>query len=128
MDTIIKRRGFTSCCSSGDVDPVLLCNNSVCSLLIHRCTVWISQQTEKEQTTTDSQDCRRTIAPDLPSIHDLYKARAKKLADNITADPSQPGHNLFTTLPSGRRYRALYTKTSRHLCSFFPQDISLTNT
>lgn len=92
-------RGCTSCSSSGDVGPVLLCNNPVCSLLVHRCMVWISRQTGQEQTTTDSQDCKRIIAADLPLIHDLYKARAMKLAGNITADPSQLRHNLFQLFP-----------------------------
>ncbi len=36
--------------------------------------------------------------------------------------------SLFELLPSGRRYRALSTRTTRHRNSFFPQAINLMNT
>src|SRR4029434_9550591 len=45
----------------------------------------------------------------------------------ITADPSHPANSLFNRLPSGQRYSAIMTKTSRHLNSFFPQAIALLN-
>ncbi len=41
---------------------------------------------------------------------------------------SHPAHSLFELLPSGRRYRALSTRTTRHRNSFFPQAIHLMNT
>src|SRR4029434_635323 len=52
-------------------------------------------------------------------------SRVRKRAGEITADPSHPGHNLFQLLPSGRRYRSLFAKTSRHKNSFFPLAVSL---
>src|SRR4029434_7416301 len=52
-------------------------------------------------------------------------SRARKRAGEIIADPSHPGHNLFQLLPSGRRYRSLYTKTTRHRNSFFPLAVTL---
>ena len=42
-------------------------------------------------------------------------------------DPLHPGHKLFNLLPSGRRYRAMFAKTSRHKVSFFPQAVTLLN-
>ncbi|KAI3352127.1 hypothetical protein L3Q82_020938 [Scortum barcoo] len=56
---------------------------------------------------------------DLPSIQDLDIFRVRKRTGNISEDPSHPGHNLFHLLPSGRRYRALY--------SFFPQAVTAVN-
>ncbi len=56
----------------------------------------------------------------LPSLQDLYYSRVKKRAGNIITDPSHPGHDLFALLPSGRRYRSLCTRTSRHKNIFFP--------
>ncbi len=41
---------------------------------------------------------------------------------------SHPAHSLFELLPSGRRYRALSPRTTRHRNSFFPQAIHLMNT
>ncbi len=51
-----------------------------------------------------------------------------KRAVKITLDPSHPAHSLFELLPSGRCYRALSTRTTRHRNSFFPQAIHLMNT
>ncbi len=45
---------------------------------------------------------------------------AERIIGNIITDPSHPGHDLFALLPSGRRYRSLCTRTSRHKNSFFP--------
>ncbi len=58
----------------------------------------------------------------------LYLSRVSKRAGKITLDPSHPAHSLFERLPSGRRYRALSTRTTRHRNSFFPQAIHLMNT
>ena len=69
----------------------------------------------------------KIIGANLPSIQDLYVYRVRKRAVKIIADPSHPGHDLFQLLPSGRRYRALYARTTRHRNSFFPQAVSLMN-
>ena len=62
----------------------------------------------------------KIIGANLPTIQDLYTSRVRKRAGKITADPSHPGHKLFKLLPSGRRYRSLFAKTSRHKNSIFP--------
>lgn len=61
------------------------------------------------------------------SINDLYEARVRKRATKIAADRSHPACDIFRLLPSGRRYRAVRTRTSRHLNSFYPRAISLLN-
>ncbi len=43
-----------------------------------------------------------------------------KRAGKITLDPLHSAHSLFELLPSGRCYRALNTRTSRHRNSLFP--------
>ncbi len=70
----------------------------------------------------------RVIGTTLPSLQELYSSRVNKRACKITLDPSHPAHSLFELLPSGRRYRALSTRTTRHRNSFFPQAIHLMNT
>ncbi len=57
------------------------------------------------------------------TLQELYSSRVSKRAVKITLDPSHPAHSLFELLPSGRRYRALSTRTTRHRNSFFPQAI-----
>ena len=69
----------------------------------------------------------RIIGCPLPSIKDLHSSRSLRKVMKITADPSHPANSLFNRLPSGQRYRAIMTKTSRHLNSFFPQAIALLN-
>ncbi len=70
----------------------------------------------------------RIIGTTLPTLQELYSSRVNKRAGKITLDPSHPAHSLFELLPSGRRYRALSTRTTRHRNSFFPQAIHLMNT
>ncbi len=43
-------------------------------------------------------------------------------------DPSHPGHNMFTRLPSGKRYRTLYAHTTRLKMSFYHIAVDLLNT
>ncbi len=59
------------------------------------------------------------IGTTLPNLQELYSSRVSKRTDKITLDPSHPAHSLFELLPSGRRYRALSTRTTRHRNSFF---------
>ncbi len=68
------------------------------------------------------------IGTTLPTLQELYLSRVSKRAGKITLDPSHPAHSLFELLPSGRHYRALSTRTTRHRNSFFPQAIHLMNT
>jgi len=77
------------------------------SVLCTSIIVWFGSATKRDanrlKRTTRTAD--RVIGVILPSIQDLYTSRVRKRAGNISADPSQPGHNLFEVLPSGRRYR-----------------------
>ncbi|KAL0197700.1 hypothetical protein M9458_006240, partial [Cirrhinus mrigala] len=99
------------------------------SVLCSSITVWFGSATK-----TDIRRLQRTVRAaeriigiPLPNRHDLYTSRVRKRAKKITLDPSHPAHSLFELLPSGRRYRALCTKTARHKNSFFPQAISHLN-
>ncbi len=87
-----------------------------------------SYQIWQLKTTDGSPDCRATIVTSLANLHELYLFRVIKRAGKITLDPSHPANSLFELLPSGRRYRALSTRTTRHRNSFFPQAIHLMNT
>ncbi len=64
--------------------------------------------------------CVYIIGTTLPTLQELYSSRVSKRAGKITLDPSHPAHSLFELLPSGRRYRALSTRTTRHRNSFLP--------
>ena len=99
------------------------------SVLCTSITVWFGSATKLDRNRLQRtvRSAERIIGADLPTIQDLYNIRARKRAGKIIADPSHPGHNLFQLLPSGRRYRSLHTKTTRHRNSFFPLAVTLMN-
>ncbi len=72
-----------------------------------------------QKTTRVVRTAERIIGITLPTLQELYSSRVSKRTDKITLDPSHPAHSLFELLPSGRRYRALSTRTTRHRNSFF---------
>uniref|UniRef100_A0A8C5GZH2 Reverse transcriptase domain-containing protein n=1 Tax=Gouania willdenowi TaxID=441366 RepID=A0A8C5GZH2_GOUWI len=100
------------------------------SVLCTSITVWFGSSTKLDRHRLQRiiRTAEKIIGVDLPSIQDLYLSRVRKRAGSITADPSHPAHNLFKLLPSGRRYRSLYAKTTRHKNSFFPQAVTVINT
>ncbi|XP_073700731.1 uncharacterized protein [Garra rufa] len=100
------------------------------SVLCTSITVWFSSATNSDlrRLCRIVRTAERIIGTTLPTLQDLYLSRVRKRAAKITLDPSHPAHSLFELLPSGRRYRALSTRTTRHRNSFFPQAIRLMNT
>ncbi len=100
------------------------------SVLCTSITVWFSSATKSDHRRLQRvvRTAERIIGTSLPTLQELYSSRVSKRAGKITLDPSHPAHSLFALLPSGRRYRALSTRTTRHRNSFFPQAIHLMNT
>ncbi len=100
------------------------------SILCTSITVWFSSATKSDlrRLRRVVRTAERIIGITLPTLQELYLSRVSKRAGKLTLDPSHPAHSLFELLPSGRRYRALSTRTTRHRNSFFPQAIHLMNT
>ncbi len=100
------------------------------SVLCTSITVWFSSATKSDLRRLRRlvRTAERIIGTPLPTLQELYLSRVSKRAGKITLDPSHPAHSLFKMLPSGRRYRVLSTRTTRHRNSFFPQAIHLMNT
>ncbi len=99
------------------------------SVLCISINVWFSSATKSDlrRLRRVVWTAERIIGTTLPTPQELYLSRVRKRAGKITLDPSHPAHSLFELLPSGRRYRALSTRTTRHRNSFFPQVIHLMN-
>src|SRR4029434_1421348 len=97
------------------------------SVLCTSITVWFGSANKLDKNRRTVRSAEKIIGANLPTIQDLYTSRVRKRAGKITADPSHPGHNLFQLLPSGRCYRTLFAKTTRHTNSFFPLAVSLMN-
>ncbi|TWW69303.1 putative RNA-directed DNA polymerase from transposon BS [Takifugu flavidus] len=83
---------------------------------------------ERPELRRSKRGCRAGVIFPAQIHPDLYISRTRSCAGRITADPSHPGHGLFSPLPSGRRLRSIRTKTSRYMNSFFPSAIRLLNT
>ncbi len=100
------------------------------SVLCTSITVWFSSATKSDlrRLRRVVRTAERIIGTTLPTLQELYLSRVSKRAGKITLDPSHPAHSLFEPLPSGRHYKALSTRTTRHRNSFFPQAIHLMNT
>ncbi len=100
------------------------------SVLCASITVWFGSATKSDLRRLQrvSRTAEWIIGTTLPPLQELYLSRVSKSAVKITLDRSHPAHSLFELLPSGRRYRALSTRTTRHRNSFFPQAIHLMNT
>ncbi len=100
------------------------------SVLCTSITVWFSSATKSDlrRPWRVVRTAERIIGTTLPTLQELYSSRVSKRAGKITLDPSHPAHSLFELLPSGRRYRALCTRMTRHRNSFFPQAVHLMNT
>ncbi len=100
------------------------------SVLCTSITVWFSSATKSDLSRLRRvvRTAERIVGTTLPTLQELYLSRVSKRAGKITLDPSHPAHSLFELLPSGRRYRALCTRTTRHRNSFFPKAVHLMNT
>ncbi len=100
------------------------------SVLCTSITVWFSSATKSDlrRLRRVVRTAERIVGTTLPTLQELYLSRVSKRTGKITLDPSHPAHSLFELLPSGRRYRALSTRTTRHKNSFFPQANHLMNT
>lgn len=99
------------------------------SLLSASITVWFASASAQAKVRLQRivRTAERLTGQRQLSLNDLYEARVRKRAAKIAADQSHPASDIFRLLPSGRRYRAVRTRTSRHLNSFFPRAISLMN-
>ncbi len=100
------------------------------SVLCISITAWFSSATKSDlrRLRRVVRTAERIIGTTLPTLQELYSSRLSKRTGKITLDPSHQAHSLFELLPSGQRYRALSTRTTRHRNSFFPQAIHLMNT
>ncbi len=83
------------------------------SVLCMSITGWFSSATKSDLRILRRvvRTAERIIGTTLPTFQDLYSSRVSKGAGKIPLDPSHPAHSLFELLPSGRRYRALNTRT-----------------
>ncbi|KAL3065383.1 hypothetical protein OYC64_015537 [Pagothenia borchgrevinki] len=113
------------------MDTRILCNFYRCtreSILTGCITAWYGSCTALNRKALVVKTAQNITRTELPSMEDLYSQRLRKKSLRIIKDPHHPSHKLFCLLPSGRRYRSIWTKTTRLRDSFIPQAIRLLNT
>ncbi|CAI5682340.1 unnamed protein product [Oreochromis niloticus] len=81
--------------------------SSIESLLTYCITVWYGSCTKADRVRLQSvvKTAQKIIGCPLPSLMDIYSSRCLSRAANIIKDSSHPGFNMFSLLPSGKRYR-----------------------
>ena len=99
------------------------------SVLTFSIGVWYGAATQDDKDKLESivLSASKIIGCPLPSLDDIYSKRTRKRARMIARDSSHPANEIFELLPSGRRYRAMKTRTKRFGDSFFPSAISILN-
>uniref|UniRef100_A0A3P9MZN2 Reverse transcriptase domain-containing protein n=1 Tax=Poecilia reticulata TaxID=8081 RepID=A0A3P9MZN2_POERE len=102
---------------------------SIESILTYCICVWYNNSTAAQRKALQRvvNTAQKIIGCSLPSLEDLHSDRCLKKAQLITKDTSHPGYSLFTLMPSGRRYRAIRTRTNRFRHSFYPTAITKLN-
>lgn len=102
---------------------------SVESVLSHGISLWFSSWTaaEMKQLQRVINTAQRLTSYPLPSLKEIYDTPCLRRACSIIRDPSHTGHHLFQLLPSGRRFRAIKTRTNRPKNSFYPRAVVALN-
>jgi len=59
------------------------------------------------------------ISSQLPRLEDINRCQCIREVMSIIKDTSHPGHNMFTTMLSGKCYRTLFACTSILKSSFY---------
>ncbi|KAI4892705.1 hypothetical protein NFI96_013467 [Prochilodus magdalenae] len=112
--------------------PDILTNLNRCtieSILTACITVWYGSCTAYDRKALKRvvRTVESIIGSKLPDLQDIYRSRCLRKIQKILLDCSHPAHDLFTLLPSGRRYHSIQARTNRLKNSFYPQAIRFLN-
>ena len=70
---------------------------------------------------------KKIIGNEILSLSDVYKKRVIQMGLKIYKDPSHCLNGILEVLPSGRRLRAIKSKTNRFNNTFFPTAVKFIN-
>src|SRR4029434_1515864 len=113
-----------------NLSPQILVNFYRCtieSILTNCISVWYGSCSVADRKTLQRvvKTAQCITGSPLPTIEAVQRKRCLRKVRSIEKDSSSPNHRLFALLPSGRRYRALRSQTSRLRNSFFPAAVTL---
>ena len=104
-------------------------NCAISSVLTYGFLVWYSSSSKADQQALQRvvKTAGKITGMPLPEISTIYTTRCLQRVQNILRDSHHPAYHLFQRLPSGRRYRALQSRTKRLANSLYHQAIRLLN-
>ncbi len=105
-----------------------ICHHWIRPLHINNCLVQLSYQIWPRKNTEGSPDCWANRCYNPPHSPGTALIQSEQKGCQNHSGPLTSSTLFFERLPSGRRYRALSTRTTRYRNSFFPQVIHLMNT
>jgi hypothetical protein len=123
------------CMKKLSVDPCIIClffNATITSVLLYACASFYGMLSKclKEDMERPRKICCRLLSASckVPEDFDaVYKSRTLSNANRIRKDAGHPLNKEFELLPSGRRLRVQYARTSRYRDTFIPKAIVLLN-
>ncbi|XP_059843356.1 uncharacterized protein LOC132403735 [Hypanus sabinus] len=95
-------------------------------ILTNSATVWCASCTaaERQDLHRVVKAAQRIVRMELPGLDTIYSSRLRRKAIGITRDTTHPGHSLFDSLPSSKRFRTLKARTNRLRNSFYPRAVA----
>ena len=95
------------------------------SVLTFSISTWYGSTSHQERNELDRivDTASKIIGCHVPSLQVIYEKRLLRRASHIVSDLHHPANHLFQQLPSGKRYRAIKTRTERFRSSFYPRAV-----
>lgn len=72
-------------------------------------------------------NCGKLGVQNIIPLVEIYKKAVVRRCEVVRHDPIHPLNQYYQMLPSGRRLRSLYCRTSRYSRSFVPSSIKMLN-
>ena len=95
------------------------------SVLTFSITVWFGSASIHNKNRLEGivKTASKITGSKLPSIESIYTTRTLCKATTIISDSTHPANHLFESLPSGKQFRSMKTRTTRFSNSFYPKAV-----
>ena len=95
------------------------------SVLTFSITVWFGSATIHNKNMLEGivKIASKITGSKLPSIESIYTTRTHRKATTTISDSTHPANHLFESLPSGKWFRSIKTRTTRFSNSFYPKAV-----
>ena len=105
------------------VNKTILIHTVIESVLIFSITVWFGNASIHNMLERIIKTASKITGSKLPSIGSIYVTRTHRKATTIISDSTHSANHLYKSLPSGKRFRSIKTRTTRFSNSFYPKAV-----